>query len=222
MREFLILMMATLCSTFACAQGVQSGTLQYNGANYPCDKIEFNLPPAETQQLIQDMMKSKGYNPEKGKNYLVYRNVNLPESADGEANDLIIKVERKDRKQPGVSVVSLITARHGEVPAEKVKGGGKTLASVTTSTAAGSFLRSFQPQVDNQAHNLLVLAKSDEIRKAEKKLADLKKEQAKLEKKIQELQGDLQTNIKDQDGQSAKIVNLKKQLEVLKLNSPES
>lgn len=220
MKQVFTLFIGIFISLFASAQDVQSGTLKYNGANYPCDVIEYNLPPDETEKIIKDRMKSLGYTPEKGKGLLVYRNVTIGDLSFGQPQDLIFSVDRKDRKHSDISVVSLITAKAGEIPTDKVKGAGKSIASITTSPSASAFLNSFQSQVNNQAYNLSVIAKSDEIKKAEKKLDDLKKDQTKLEKKIKDLQSDLQSNLKDQDTQSSQIDALKKQLDEMKKNAP--
>lgn len=216
MKLTFTLIIALLLAVVGNGQSVISGTMNYNGANYPCDVVEYNIPPTETEQIIRDRMKSMGYTPEKGKGYLVYRNVTMSDLSYGQPQDLIFKVDRKSKKESNVSVVSLITAKTGEVPDGKVKGAGKTLAAITPASSAGEFLLSFKGQVANQAHNLSVIAKSEEIKKAEKKLDNLKKEQTKLEKKIKDLQGELQSNVNEQATQTAAIESLKQQLEVLK------
>lgn len=218
MKKTFTFLLVFFVSIATYSQSVISGTLSYNGANYPCDVIEYNIPPSETEQIIKDRMKSMGFSPEKGKGYLVYRGVTMSDLSFGQPQDLIFKIDKKSKKESDVSVVSLITAKPGEVPLEKVKGAGKTLASITPANAAGDFLLSFKAQVDNQAHALSVIAKSDEIKKAEKKLDGLKKDQSKLEKKIKDAQAELQSNINDQATQSAAIEALKQQLEVLKQN----
>lgn len=218
MKWTFTLLFAFLLSATGNGQSVISGTLGYNGANYPCDVVEYNIPPSETEQIIRNRMKSLGYTPEKGKGYLVYKNVTMSDLSYGEPQDLIFKVDRKSKKESNTSVVSLITAKAGEVPDGKVKGAGKALAAITPASSAGEFLLSFKDQVANQAHNLSVLAKSDEIKKAEKKLDNLKKDQTKLEKKIKDLQGELQSNVNEQATQTAAIESLKQQLEVLKQN----
>lgn len=210
-----------LSSSWAISQSsVRSGTLDYNGAKYPCEIIEYPLPPGDAETVIKDQMREKGYNQEKGRNFIVYRNVKINDLNSNESHDLVFKVERKSRKESDISLVSLVTANPGEIPNERVKGGGKGIAVITTSSAAGAFLESFQPAVTLQAFNLSVLAKSDEVSKAEKKLDNLKKDQAKLERKIKDLQADLQSNTKSQESQSVEIESLKKALDDLKNNPP--
>lgn len=220
MKSVIFIVIAFFTCSFSFAQDTQSGTLQYNGANYPADIIDFNIPPSDVENIIKDRMKSMGFTPEKGKGFLVYRNVTMSDLSFGQPYDLVFKVDKKSRKQSDESIVSLITAKTGEIPTEKVKGAGKTLATITPAASAGSFLRSFNEKVQSQAHNRSVTAKADEIRKAEKDLDNLKKDQTKLEKRISDLQGDLKSNLKDQETQTATLEALKKQLEDLKSNIP--
>lgn len=220
MKSVVFTLIAFLICSFTMAQGTQSGTLQYNGANYPADVINFNIPPSDAENIIKDRMKSMGFTPEKGKGFLVYRNVTMSDLSFGQPVDLVFKVDKPSRKQSDASVVTLITAKAGEIPTEKVKGAGKTLATITPAASAGSFLQSFNEKVQSQAHNLAVTAKADDIRKAEKDLDNLKKDQSKLEKKIADLQSDLKSNLKDQETQASTLDALKKQLEDLKSNTP--
>lgn len=220
MKSFVFILFAFFACSFSFGQSSQSGTVEYNGAKYPADVIDFNIPPSDAENIIKDRMKSMGFTPEKSRGFLVYRNVTMSDLSFGQPYDLIFKVDKKSRKQSDESVVSLITAKTGEIPTEKVKGAGKTLAAITPASSAGSFLQSFNDKVQNQAHNLSVAAKADEVRKAEKDLDKLKKDQDKLQKKINDLQNDLKTNLKDQETQTATLDALRKQLESLKANVP--
>lgn len=220
MKSILFTLIAFFTVSFAFAQNVQTGTMKYNGANYPCDIIDFNIPPSDAENIIKDRMKSMGFTPEKGKGFLVYRNVTTSDLSFGQPYDLVFRVDKKSRKESDESVVSLISARPGEIPVDKVKGAGKDVASITPAASAGTFLQSFNEKVANQAHNLSVLAKSDEINKAQKELDNLKKEQNKLEKRISDLQADLKDNLQKQQSQTTSVANLRKQLEDLKATGP--
>lgn len=194
----------------------QSGTLEYNGAKYPCEIVDYDIPPDDVETIIRDKMRASGQSPEESKGFLVYRNVQLHDLGMEKAHDFIFKIERKSRKEKDKSTVSIVTALPGEIPKEKVKGGGKGLALITPSTKVGLFFTSMHPAVKQQAHNLNVLAKTEEIEKAEKKMEKLKKEQANLEKKIKSYQDDLQANQKSQVAQATEIEALKTALDELK------
>lgn len=220
MKHFFIALIAIFCISFANAQG-QSGTLEYNGAKYPSESFVYNVPANDMTTIIQDKMKAAGYTAEKSKGFLVYRNVKMNEFGGENSHDIIFKVEQKSRKEKGSSIVNMITALPGEIPAEKVKDGGKSLANITPAPGAGEFFGSLQPAVVQQAHNLSVLAKQKEVDNAQKKLTKLQKEQSSLEKKIKDLQDKLSTNAKEQQAQTAELQSLKSALEVIKNNQPQ-
>lgn len=218
MKSFITLIF-TFLALGVCAQNT-SGTLQFNGANYPAEMQEFPLSPAEAEKVIRERMRHAGYSPEKAKGYLLYRNVSIHELSGGSPKDVIFKVDRKSRKNNNESVVLMSSAEPGEIPSERVKGGAKGLASITTASGAGSFLAAFQPHMQHHAHNLSVASKSDDIRKAEKRLESLRKDQAKMEKKIKDLESDLQQNKKNQEVQSKEIESLQAELGTLKATAP--
>ncbi len=196
----------------AFAQEPMKSTIEYNGQKYPCYVMEYNLPPDNTEDIIKNKLKSEGYTANNSKGFLVYRNAKLQNLDPLEAQDVLIKVERKSRKEKDQSLVTIITAKPGEIPEDKVKG-AKMVADVTMSPNTISFLNSFQGDFNMEAYNLAVAAQTEEVAKAEKKLDDLRKEQSKIEKKIKDYQDDLSVNKKDQEKQVDEIAKQKKLLQ---------
>lgn len=217
MKSIFSLLIALMVYSMSFAQGTQTATVKYNGATYPADVVEYNLPPSEALKVIKEKMGSLGYNPEKsGKNGpLVYRNITNNSVNNGNPMDMIFNVSNKSKKQKNISTVSVITAAPGEIPAGKVKG-LKGVMAVSSASGVGMFLSGFQSDVAAQAKNLAVSSKSSDISKAEKDLAKLKKEQANLEKKIKKLQSDLDKNTQNQQAKENEIANMKSELETLK------
>lgn len=217
MKQLVTTMVALFFAAFGFAQNnAQSATLKYNGATYPGTSINYNLPPDETEKVIRDQMSSLGLVPEKGKGYLVYRNVNIQRVDSDGPVDMIFKIDKAGSKKDPASVVTLITAKPGEIPTEKVKGAGKELATITAASTAGSFLESFQGQVNNQAHSLAVQAKEKEVADAEKEFDKMKKDNDKMQSKLEKLQKDIDDNQKAQESQNSKIQSLKAELQALK------
>lgn len=219
MKQFFSLVISLLITSFVFAQAPMKTTAEYNGQKYPCYIIEYNLPPDETENVIKDKLKSEGYNAGKSKGYLVYRNVRLKDLNADEPQDLFFKVERKGRKEKDQSIVTMIVAKSGQVPEDKVKG-AKTVADVETPVNSVSFINSFQSSIDDKAHSLAVETQTDEVAKAEKKLKSLQDAQVKLEKKIKDYQDDLTTNKKDQEKQTDEIAKQKTALDQLKSQAP--
>ena len=219
MKYFYTFTFFIFVSAIAFAQAPMKTTAEYNGQKYPCYITTFNLPPEETEKVVKDKMKSQGYNPEKSKGFLVYRNVKLND-LDMDANqDVIFKIERKNRKEKDQTEVTMIAAKTGEIPSEKVKG-AKIVAEVTAPVNSVAFLNSFQSDINLAAYNLELGKMTDDVAKAEKTQENLIKDQVKLEKKIKDLQDDLVVNQKDQEKQTEEIARLRELLEDKKSTPP--
>lgn len=217
MKHLITLLVALFSCTFVFAQNYAgTGTLKYNGVTYPSTQIDYNLPPDEAEKVIKDQMKTMGLTPEKEKGYIVYRNVDVQRLNSNGPVDLIFKVDRKGSKKDPSSVVSLVTAKPGEISTEKVKGAGKEVAEISSSSSAGAFLESFQGEINNQAHVLSVQAKQKEMDDAVKEFDKMKKDQDKMQKRLEKLQSDIQDNQKAQESQNSKIQQLRTELEALK------
>lgn len=197
------------------AQTFMKTTSEYNGQKYPSYIMEYDLPPSETEEVIKSELKKHGYNAVKSKGYLMYRNVRLDNLNQAIPQDVFFKIDRKSRKESDKTLVTLISAKPGEIPAGRVKG-AKTVADISQSTGSEHFLNSFKEAVANASHDLAVRKQTDEVAKAEKKLEQLQKEQLKLEKKLKDLEGEIQTNLKDQEKQNEEILRQKDALEQIK------
>ena len=219
MKFIFSLLFSLMITGFAYAQSPMQTTVEYNGQKYPGYIAEYNLPPDETENVIKDKLKSEGYNAGKSKGFLIFRNARLKDLSPDEAQDVLFKVERKSRKEKDKSLVTMIAAKAGEIPEDKVKG-AKIVADITPSKNSVSFLNSFQSGINLQAYNLAVIAQTDEVAKAEKKLESLQKEQAKIEKKIKDFQDDLNVNKKEQEKQTQEIANQRRILQQKKDTKP--
>ena len=212
MRSILTLTAFLFVALTTKAQSFMKTTAEYNGQKYPCYVMEYDLPPGATEDVITNEMKKRGYNASKSKGYLVYRNVRLEKLNNNSPLDILFKIDRKSRKESDKTLVTLISAKPGEIPSGRVKG-AKTVADISASTGSELFLNSFQDGVQESAHNLAVKTQTDEVEKAEKKLEQLQKDQVKLEKKLKDIQDDLQANSKDQEKQVEEITKQKEILE---------
>ena len=219
MKYFFTLIVSLLATAFAFAQAPMPTTAEYNGQKYPCYIMEYNLPPDETQDVIVNKLKSEGYNADKSKGYLVYRNTRLKDLDPDEPQDVLFKIDRKSRKDKDKSIVTMITAKSGVIPEDKVKG-AKTVAAIEPSANSVAFLNSFQSNINLSAYNLAVSNQQDVVDKAEKKLKNLQDDQSKLEKKIKNLQDDLSKNKTDQQNQTDEIAKQKSVLEQKRAAKP--
>lgn len=219
MKRVFTLIISLLVTGFVFAQAPMPTTAEYNGQKYPCYIMEYNLPPDATQDVIVNKLKSEGYSADKSKGYLVYRNTRLKDLDPDEPQDVLFKIDRKSRKDKDKSIVTMITAKSGVIPEDKVKG-AKTVAAIEPSANSIAFLNSFQSNINLSAYNLAVSNQQDVVDKAEKKLKSLQDDQSKLEKKIKNLQDDLSKNKTDQQNQNDEISKQKSVLEQKRASKP--
>ena len=183
--------------------------------------MEYDLPPDATEEVIKKELKKQGYNAVKSKGYLMYRNVRLENLGYNTPLDVLFKIERKSRKEGDQTVVTLISAKPGEISSERIKG-TKAVADITPATESEYFLNSFLDGIREAAHNLAVTNQSNEVAKVEKKLESLQKEQIKLEKKLNDIRNDLDTNRKEQENLTEAINKQKTILEETKNHTPRT
>ena len=219
MKNYYLALLSFLFSISSFAQQSTNNTAEYNGQKYPVTIIEFELPADETEKVVKEIMKSQGYNPEKSKGYLVYRNVKLNELDMNSNQDVLFKIDRKSRKENNTSVVTMIAAKPGQIPDGKVKG-AKIVADITTPSNSAAFLNGFQSSINLAAYNLEIERQINEVAKAEKSLENLVKDQGKLEKKIKDLQDELAQNQKNQEVQVEEVARQKQLLDEKKQAPP--
>lgn len=219
MKYIFTIFVALLSCAFAYAQAPMPTTAEYNGQKYPGYLMQYNLPPDETKDVIVNKLKSEGYSASKSKGYLVYRNTRLKDLNPDEAQDVLFKIERKSRKEKDKSIVTMIAAKAGAIPEDKVKG-AKSVAAIEPSANSVAFMNSFQGNINLSAYNLSVSNQQDVVDKAEKKLKSLQDDQSKMEKKIKSLQDDLSKNKNDQQKQTEEIAKQKSILDQKRAEKP--
>src|SRR5690606_189280 len=122
--------------------------------------------------------------------------------------DYMIKVERKSRKEKVESVLHLVMLRVDE----DIHGRTDELINCNVRT----FMDKLVPDVDAFKHDLEERAQEKVVERARKKLSGLEEEKEILEKKIKQLQDDLEKNAKSQVSQQQEIEKQEKVLEELK------
>lgn len=219
MKYIYTLIVSLLASSFTFAQTPMNSTAEYNGQKYPCYITEYNLPPDDTKNVIVEKLRAEGYNADKSKGYLVYRNVKIQALDSSEAQDVFFQIDRKSRKEKDKSLVTMITAKAGLIPEDKVKG-AKMVAEIEPSPNAIAFINSFQSGINLQAYNMAVSDQQDVVAKAEKKLQSLQDDSVKIVKKINDYQNDLEVNKKNQQKQWDEIAKQKALLDDTKAKKP--
>ena len=202
----LLLFVCLFTGTYLHAQ-VYDSQVDFNKAKRSVKTMEVSQESDIVEDAIKSKMAKSGYKPGESKGWMVFKNVNDPEIS-GETCDLYVKVERKSRKEKENSLVYFFASKPGD--------------NVTPVTLADNMLvtEGFTGQVKAQADAAKlekdIAGQEDAVRKAQKKYDDLVKEQSSLEKKIKDLQNDLEKNKQKQQEQSLEAENQRKILEQLK------
>lgn len=198
MKGILSLIVLVLISTTAFSQAYEAN-VQYDKKKQTGLAIDFSYSDKAVQNAIVKKLSDMGFKAreEKGilnrdRGFLVYKNIYVNGISE-ERLDYMIKVDQKSRKESDASVLYMII----------MKGDQNALTSMGTDLAnnAKYFLGSLLPDVEAADLELQIKAQEELVAKSEKKLSDLKSDQASLEKKLQQNKTDQETTQKDIENQ---------------------
>ena len=219
--------MLLFTATFSFAQNTSldaaqptPATIEFNGGKYNGYQVELNAPAGIVENAIKERFKLQGTKPKETKGFMVYRNVVLTAIDASKPMDAFIKVERKSRKEKEQTIVYLIAAQPGEIPEDKIKSDAVKMVSAPVLEKSGSFLSGFIPDIKLGVYNRDMADMQAQLKKEEKKLANLADDQADMEKKLKKLQSDIGFNKKAQERQSAEVEKLKTLLNDLQTKNP--
>lgn len=212
-KGVLLLLMATFVGVVSYSQAYES-SIEYNKKKQNAYTIDYSYPAEALENAIVSKIEGMGYKgkTEKGlfnkdKGFIVFKSAFINDISD-QAMDYIVKVEQKSRKDKNTSVLYMIVDKDG-------MDASPTFDSDVVRKIK-NFLESLQPDVEAANLELQINDQQDVVTKAEKKLKNLKDDQASMEKKIKNLQDDLKKNGKDQEDAQKDIENQKVALEALK------
>lgn len=202
MRRILICL--TVLCAFALHAEAQTPTKQYPGKvkyqkteqdatifelPYPADQVEDGLKSLAAKQGVKVKEKNGFF---EGKNLVMQK-------LDNKIYDVYYKVEKIGKAE---SKVYLILAEPGEDLVTRTS----SHAAIAGSAAGGAvILASIAPYLDEHDFNIIKLSQEGDIKKAEKKLANLQDEQSKLQKRLADINKDLERNAKDQKNAAAEL-----------------
>lgn len=205
-KIFLLSFLQVALMLFVKAQ-VSDGEIEFNKAKRHVKTMEVNEAPDVVEQAVKNKMLKHGYKHTESRGWLIFKNVNDPEFS-AEPCDLHIKVERKSRKEKESSVIYFFASKPNDHVTPVALAGGMLVAE------------GFHGHITSHAHaeklERDIKEQEETIAKAQKKYDNLVKDQSSLEKKIKDLQSDLEKNKQDQQAQSQELENQNKILEQLK------
>ena len=210
MKKYLPLFICMLSMLWAQGQEIAEGKVDHHRKDQPALIIELPYPPDVVEDAIKDYLNKKGSKNTSSRGYQLFKDTKLSE-LDTEGNDLYFKVERKSRKEKDVSVVYFYVTK----PNENLKA-TTTSAEMHNTHRARSFLAAMLPALE--AHNLEVEITGQEgaVKKAEKKYDRLTEDGQDMEKRLKQLQEDIENNKKEQEKQKQEIEKQKNILETMR------
>jgi hypothetical protein len=197
----IILILSAHLASFA--QPVATGTrVEYQKGDKAAAVIELPYNPDVVQASIKENMLKKGIREEKSKGFQVFKGTRLTPT-DGEVVDLYFKVDRKSRRDNGVSVVYLIIGRPNENVALRTGDDSFKVEEAKT------YLNSITPNVEAYNLEVTILQQEAIIKKAEKHLNSLQDDQRDYEKKISSLNEKLVQTKRDIEIQTGDVAKQK-------------
>ena len=195
---FLLTSLVTILSFVSSAQAYEDN-VQYDKQKQPAIAINYNYPAQAVENAFVEKMAKLGFKAkeEKGllnkdKGFIVIKNAYITEISP-DRMDYIIKVDRKSRKESDESVMYLIMMKDGENAL--IKMGAENVGK------SKLFLNNMLPDIEAAHLEIQIKDQEEVVTKAEKKLNDLKDDQASLERKLKQNKEDQESTQKDIEAQ---------------------
>ncbi len=206
MKQLLIIVAFISAAMYTKAQSF--GELEVQKKKIPALITEIPYSASVTEDAIRQKFSQMGYSSKESKGVHTYKGIRIPDISE-ETFDVMLKVERKSRKEKDESNVYFIVSRGYE--------------NYVKSTDDAAFLerikqycRSFIPLAEAQALEVEIKGQEDKVKSTEKKLKDYEDEANSLEKRMKKLQDDIEENKKNIEKQKSEVENQKKALDVLR------
>ena len=180
------------------AQAYES-KVDYNKIQQAAVANEYNYSEQIVEKTLRDKLEKLGYKIKSNRGFLIIANATLSDISS-KPMEYAFKVDRKNRKENNITVLSAIMNENG--------------TNVTADNTAGlkSFLIDLTPSVEAVNLDFMVNEQYNAVVKSQKKLKSLQDDQSSMERRVRNLQDDLKKNAREQEDMQKEII---KQQEVL-------
>jgi hypothetical protein len=203
-----LLVLIALFSVAVSVKAQNFGELEVQKKKIPALMTEIPYTASVTEDAIRQKFSQMGYSAKESKGVYTYKTVRIPEIME-EAFDLILKVERKSRKEKDESIVYFVVTRANENYV-KATDDAVLIAKIK------QYCLGFIALAEAQSLEVEIKGQEDKVKSTEKKLKDYEDESVSLEKRLRKLQEDMEENTKNNEKQKAEVENQKKALDVLR------
>lgn len=184
------------------------GELEWQKKKLPALLTDVPQTATVTEDAIKQRFAQLGYSAKTEKGALVYKGIRLPEIGT-ETYDVVIKVDRKGRREKDASVVYFALSLGNE---NYVGSNGDAILT----TNMRKYCERFLPWAEAQALEVEIKDQEEKLKSAENKLKSYNDESETLEKRRQKLEEDIRNNKENIEKQKQEVENQKKAVEVLK------
>ena len=184
------------------------GELEWQKMKLPALLTDVPQTATVTEDAIKQKFAQLGYSAKTEKGALVYKGIRLPEIG-AETYDVVIKVDRKGRREKEASVVYFALSLGNE---NYVGSNGDAILTANMRKYCERFL----PWAEAQALEVAIQEQEEKLKSAENKLKSYGDESETLEKRRQKLEEDIKNNKENIEKQKQEVENQKKAVEVLK------
>ena len=207
MKKQIYTLLASLVVSM-CASAQTFGDLEIQKKKIPAIITEIPYTASVTEDAIRQKFSQMGYSAKESKGVYTYKAVRIPEIQE-EIFDVLLKVERKSRKEKDESNVYFIVSRGYENYV-------KSTDDAVLIAKIKQYVLGFIPLVEAQALEVEIKGQEDKVKSTEKKLKDYEDESGSLEKRKKKLEDDIEENKKNIEKQKGEVENQKKALDVLR------
>jgi hypothetical protein len=168
------------------------GKVKYQKTEQDATIFDIPYPATQVEEGLKDLAAKQGVKVKEKNGFYEARNLVL-KNLDHKKHDVYYRVDKNGKNE---SKVFIILAEPGEDLANRTS----SHAALAGSAAGGAvILATIAPHLDEYDFNMVKLDQEEAIKKAEKKLASLQDEQSKLQKRLADINKEMERNAKDQN-----------------------
>ena len=205
----ILLLLSCFSITVAYSQEVMEAKTEFQKTTQPSVMVELPYSPEVVEDAIKDYFNRLGVKPDGSRGFQVYRSTRLGQT-DAWNSDLYFKVERKSRKEKEETVVYFFATPEKQQPNLRKPGDYYGV------DGARSFMKNMLPSIDSYNLSVQISQQEEEVRKAEKRYQRTVDDGNDLDKKLKNVQQNIEENKIELARRKLEIENQRKLLEMLK------
>ena len=207
MKKYIVFLLLFI-STVSFVNAQSFGELEWQKQKIPAVIIEVPQKASVTEDAIRKKLTQLGYNAKESKGAYLYKGIRIADISS-ETFDVLLKVERKSRKEKDECIVYFAVSRGNE---NYIKADDDVIVTGNIKRYSLNFL----PWAEAAALEEEIAGQEDKVKSVEKKLNDYTDESESLQKKLKKVQDDIEENKRNIEKQKTEVENQKKALDVLR------